>query len=150
MIALTAVVCAAVTWLILRFAYRSLPPLPWSGAPTLLIVALAEAYTGMLLRARILRRPGTKPVEAIAVARMAALAKASAYTAAVISGLAAGFAIQVLGSLEKAIPRHDAIVAIGTLGAAVALAAAALYLEYCCRVPRRPGEEEEPHRASLP
>jgi hypothetical protein len=32
----------------------------------------------------------------------------------------------------------------------VALAAAALYLEYCCRVPRRPDEDEKRHRASLP
>jgi Protein of unknown function (DUF3180) len=150
MIVLTALVCGAATWLVLRVAYRTLPPLPWSGAPTLLIVAVAEAYTGTLLRARILRRPGTKPVEALAVARMAALAKASAYTAAVIGGITAGFIIEVAGSLEKAIPRHDALVAIGTLGAAVALAATALYLEYCCRVPRRPGEDEERHRASLP
>jgi Protein of unknown function (DUF3180) len=149
-IALTAVACAAVSWLFVRLFYRSLPPLPWSGAPTLLVVAIAEAYCGMLLRARILQRPGTKPVEPIAVARMAALAKASAYTAAVIAGLAGGFALYVAGSLDKAIPRHDALSAMWTLGAAVVMAAAALYLEYCCRVPRRPGEDEEPRRASLP
>ncbi len=149
-IALTAALCAAASWLAVRLLYRTLPPLPWSGAPTLAVVAIAEAYSGMLVRARILRRPGTKPVEPIAVARMAALAKASAYTAGVIAGLAGGFALHVVGSLDKAIPRHDALSAIGTLGAAVALAAAALYLEYCCRVPRRPDEDEEPHRASLP
>jgi hypothetical protein len=150
MIVVTALVCGAATWLVLRVVYRTLPPLPWSGAPTLLVVAIAEAYSGRMLRARILQRPGTKPVEALAVARMAALAKASAYAAAVIGGLAAGFAVEVVGSLEKSIPRHDALVALGTLGAAVALAAAALYLEYCCRVPRRPDEDEKRHRASLP
>jgi Protein of unknown function (DUF3180) len=138
-----AALCAAVSWLILRLVYRALPPLPWSGVPTLVIVALAEAYSGMLLRGRIYQRPGTKPVEAIAVARMAALAKASVYTAAVIGGVAGGFSLYVAGSLDKAFPRHDAFAALATLGAAVVLAAAALYLEYCCRVPKQPDEEND-------
>ncbi len=138
-----AAACAAVSWLILGLVYRALPPLPWSGVPTLIIVALAEAYSGMLLRARIHQRPGTKPVEPIAVARTAALAKASAYTAAVIGGVAGGFSLYVAGSLDKSFPRHDALAAVGTFGAAALLAAAALYLEYCCRVPKQPDEEDD-------
>ncbi|HKB30390.1 MAG TPA: DUF3180 domain-containing protein, partial [Streptosporangiaceae bacterium] len=125
MIVFVAVVCAAVSWLVLRLVYRALPPLPWSGVPTLVIVAFAEAYSGMLLRARILQRPGTKPVEPIAVARMAALAKASSLAAALIGGLAAGFLIYVSGSLDKAVPRNDAFAAASTLAAAVLLAVAA-------------------------
>ena len=142
-IVLAAAACAAVSWLILGLVYRALPPLPWSGVPTLVIVALAEAYSGMLLRARILQRPGTKPVEPIAVARTAALAKASAYTAAVIGGVAGGFSLYVAGSLDKAFPRRDAFAAVGTFVAALVLAAAALYLEYCCRVPKLPAEEDD-------
>jgi uncharacterized protein DUF3180 len=142
-----AAACAGVCWLVLGLVYRSLPPLPWSGVPTLLIVGLAEAYSGMLLRARIHQRPGTKPVEAIAVARTAALAKASAYAAAVIGGVAGGFSLYVAGSLDKAFPRHDAFAAVATFVAAAFLAAAALYLEYCCRVPKQPDEEDEPHSA---
>lgn len=142
-----AAACAGVCWLVLGLAYRSLPPLAWSGVPTLLIVGLAEAYSGMLLRARIHQRPGTKPVEAIAVARTAALAKASAYAAAVIGGVAGGFSLYVAGSLDKVFPRHDAFAAVGTFVAAAFLAAAALYLEYCCRVPKQPDEEDEPHSA---
>ncbi len=139
---LVAAACAAVSWLVLGVVYRSLPPLPWSGVPTLLIAALAEAYSGMLLRARIHRRPGTKPVQAIAVARMAALAKASVYAAAVIGGVAGGFLLYVAGSLDKAFPRRDAFAAVGTFLAAAFLAAAALYLEFCCRVPKQPDEHE--------
>ncbi len=141
-IVIVAALCAAVSSLVLRLAYRALPPLPWSGVPTLIIVALAEAYTGRLLRARVHQQPGTKPVDALAVARTAALAKASAYTAAVIGGVAGGFSLYVAGSLNKTFPRHDAFAALGTFGAAVALAAAALYLQYCCRVPDHPGEED--------
>ena len=85
------------------------------------------------------RRPG-KPVEPIAVARMAALAKASSAAAAVFGGLAAGFRIYVAGPLGKGVPRADAYAAGGTVIAAAALTAAALYLERCCRAlgPRRP------------
>ncbi len=146
-IVLVAVACAAVSWLLLGLVYRSLPPLPWSGVPTLLIVGLAEAYSGTLLRARIHQRPGTKPVEPIAVARMAALAKASAYAAAVIGGVAGGFSLYVAGSIDKAFPRRDAFAAVATFVAAAFLAAAALYLEYCCRVPKQPDEEGETHSA---
>src|SRR5260370_21756868 len=109
MIVFVAVVCAAVSWLVLRLVYRALPTLPWSGVPTLVIVAFAEAYSGMLLRARILQRPGTKPVEPIAVARMAALAKASVYTAAVIGGAAGGLLPCGAGSLDKSSPPHHPV-----------------------------------------
>ncbi len=141
-LAVTATLLAAASWFVLRFVYRLLPPLPWNGVPTLVVVALVEAYTGMLIRARIRRRPGTKPIEALAVARIAVLAKASAYTAAVFGGIAAGFFIHVAGSLDKAIPRHDALASVATFSAAAVMAAGALYLEYCCRVPKHPGEED--------
>lgn len=55
-----AAVCALVSWLVLRLLYSALPPLPWTGVPALAIAAAAEAWTGHLLRARILGRPGTK------------------------------------------------------------------------------------------
>ncbi len=139
------VVCAAVTWLLLRLLYRTLPPLPWTGVPALVVPAVAEAWTGRGLRARILGRAGTRPVAPIAVARMVVLAKASAQTAAVIGGLAAGFAIYLAGSQSAAIPRSDTIVATATFAAAVVLAAAGLYLEYCCRIPKGPGSESGHH-----
>lgn len=138
----TAALCALGWLAVLTLLYRVLPPLPWSAVPTLLVVAVAEAYSGLLVRARIRRRPGTKPVEPISVARTAALAKASAYAAAVIAGVAAGFLLRVVGSLDKAILRHDALTAAVTFVAAVAMVAAALYLERCCRVPAPPGGED--------
>jgi hypothetical protein len=73
---------------------------------------------------------------------MAVLAKASSLAAALIAGLAAGFLIYVAGSLDKAAYRQDAYTAGGTLACALALAAAALYLEYGCRVP--PGDQRGP------
>lgn len=142
-------VCAAGSWLVLRVVYSDLPPLPWTGVPALLLLAIAEAWSGHNLRARIHVRRGSKPIMPIAVARMAALAKASSLAAALIGGLTAGFLIYVSGSLDKAAPRNDAFAAASTLAAAVLLAVAALYLERGCQVraddedsnglPRAPG-----------
>lgn len=135
---LTAAALAVACWLLLRFIYSSLPPLPWTMVPALAIAAGAEAWTGHGLRARILGRPGTKPVPPLQVARMVALAKASSLAAAVIGGVAAGFAVAAAGSLPASVPRHDVATAGTTFGAALILALAALYLEHCCRVPGDP------------
>jgi hypothetical protein len=135
---LIAVVVAAVSWLLLHAAYGSLPPLPWTMVPALIIAAGGEVITGRGLQARILRRPGAKPVPPLQAARMVALAKASSLAAAVIGGVAAGFAGAAAGSLPAPAARHDVYAASSTFVAAVVLAVAALYLERCCRVPADP------------
>jgi hypothetical protein len=134
-LAIVAVVCALATWLALRSVYEHLPPLPWTGVPALLVAAVAEAWTGRDLRARIAGKRGLKPAAPLFVSRMVALAKATSLVASAITGLAAGFVIYLSGSLNAAVPRQDALTAAVTLACAVLLACAALYLEYCCRVP---------------
>lgn len=130
---LTAGVCAVAMWLLLQQVYTSLPLLPWSGVPALALLAIAEAISGRSVRARL--RGRGRPIPPIAVARMAALAKATSLAAALIGGLAAGFLIYVSGSLDKSAYRSDALASAATLGAAALLVAGALYLEYGCRVP---------------
>jgi hypothetical protein len=137
-----AVVCAAAAWLTVRRTFATLPPLPWSAVPALLLLALGELIAGRNLTARISGRRTGKPLQPIAVARMAALAKASSLAAVVLGGLAAGFAIYVAGQLEKDTPRADAVPAVATVLSAAALLAAALYLERCCRPPRPPEDRE--------
>jgi hypothetical protein len=149
-LALAAVVCAALTWLVLRSVYQRLPPLPWTGVPALLIAAAAEAWTGRDLKARIAARRGSgqgdrrglRPVAPLFVSRMVALAKASSLAAAIIAGIAAGFDIYLAGSLSASVPREDALTAVITFASAVVLACAALYLEYSCRVPGDPDDDQ--------
>jgi hypothetical protein len=156
-----AVVCAAAGWVLLRAVYAKLPPLPWTGVPALLIAAVAEAWTGRDLRARIAGPPrrgsgqgarGTgqgardlKPPAPLFVSRMVALAKASAVAAAIIAGFAAGFDFYLAGSLSASVPREDALTAVITFVAAVLLGCAALYLENSCRVPEDPDAPEPGH-----
>ena len=145
-----AVICAAVSWLLLRSVYQHLPPLPWTGVPALLIAAVAEAWTGRDLRARIAARRGSgqgtrrglKPAPPLFVSRMVALAKASSLAAAIIAGVAAGFDIYLSGFLTASLPRQDAVTAAATFAAAVVLGAAALYLENSCRVPDAPDRDQ--------
>jgi Protein of unknown function (DUF3180) len=148
-LAWVAVICALVSWLLLRLVYVRLPPLPWTGIPALLVAAAAEAWTGRDLRARIAGRRGLKPAAPLFVSRMVALAKASSLAASAIAGLAAGFVIYLSGSLSATVPRQDALTAALTFGAAVLLACAALFLEYCCRVPNAPDRDENDEPAPL-
>jgi Protein of unknown function (DUF3180) len=163
-----AVVCAAAGWVLLRAVYAKLPPLPWTGVPALLIAAVAEAWTGRDLRARIAGpRHGSgqgargsgqgargsgqgagrdlKPPAPLFVSRMVALAKASAVAAAIIAGFAAGFDFYLAGSLNASVPREDALTAVITFVAAVLLGCAALYLENSCRVPEDPDAPAPDH-----
>jgi len=136
-----AAVCALAAWLIVRATFDSLPTLPWTAAPAMLLLAAAEAVSGRNLRARIRGRRDGKPLAPIAVVRMAALAKASSIGAAAFGGLAAGFFIYTLGLLSVTVPRNDAINAGTTVAAAGLLVAAALYLERSCRAPSRNGDD---------
>ncbi|HEX2824649.1 MAG TPA: DUF3180 domain-containing protein [Streptosporangiaceae bacterium] len=142
-----AVVFALVAWLLLHPVYQRLPPLPWTVVPALLLAAAVEAWTGRDLRARIAGRrggSGTKPADPLVVSRMVALAKASSLVAAAVAGTAAGFDIYLSGSLNATVPRQDAVTALVTLASAVVLACAALFLEYCCRVPDGgPGHDQD-------
>ncbi|MBV9093014.1 MAG: DUF3180 domain-containing protein [Streptosporangiaceae bacterium] len=145
-----AVFCALASWLLLRSLYQSLPPLPWTGVPALLVAAMVEAWVGRDIKARVSGRRGGKPTAPLFVSRMVALAKASSVAAAAIAGVAAGFDIYLSGSLGAAVPRQDAVTAAVTLAASVVLICAALYLEHCCRVPNAPDPDRTDERAPLP
>jgi hypothetical protein len=142
------VVIAVLTWLLLKAVYSSLPLLPWTGVPALLVVTVFEVGAGRDLRRRIARSSGAgggagggakgrplKPADPLVVSRMLVLARATALAAALVAGLMLGFIGYLSGMLSDSIPKHDTINAGVTLASALAMAGAALYLEFCCRVP---------------
>jgi hypothetical protein len=150
MLLLVAVAAAMVTWALLTAVYSKLPPLTWTGVPALLIAAGAEAWTGRDLRARIIGRLGAKPAPPLFVARMVALAKASSQAAALLGGVSAGFVIYLSGMLDAPTPRSDLITASIWFGSSLVLLAAALFLEYCCRVPKNPNQDRDDEPAPPP
>jgi hypothetical protein len=135
------VVVALLTWLIVKQLYAELPIVPWTAIPTVLLLAVAEGYSGYMTRARIARRPGTRPVEPLAVAKLAALGKASAYAGALFGGVFGGFALHTVGLLSRETPRGEFVVSVGSFVACVVLAGAALYLENSCRIPDEDAED---------
>jgi hypothetical protein len=140
---LIAVLTAAVSWALLTVVYAQLPPLSWTGVPALLIAAGAEAWTGRDLRNRIAGKPGAKPAPPLFVVRIIALAKATSLTATVIAGVCLGFIGYLSGNLNAATPRSDLVTASVTFAASLVLLAAALFLEYCCRVPKNPEADRD-------
>lgn len=140
---LVAVLAATVTWAVLTAAYSSLPPLTWTGVPALLIAAGAEAWAGRDLRARIQGKQGARPAPPLFVARIVALAKASSQTAALLAGICAGFMVYLSSMTSAPTPRGDLVDASLSFGACLVLLAAALFLEYCCRVPGDPDRDED-------
>jgi Protein of unknown function (DUF3180) len=143
------VIAAIVGWLATRATFANLPLLPITAVPALAALALAEAAVGRSVQNRLSgRRQGAKPVAPLAIARLVALAKASSTAAVVLGGLVAGYLIYVLHELDKSVPARDARVAGVTLAAALALLAAALYLERCCRAPKPPDDSDDDSQQS--
>jgi hypothetical protein len=140
---LTGAVAAAVTWAVLTAIYASLPPLTWTGVPALLIAAGAECWAAWDLRRRIQQKKGARPAPPLFVARIVALAKASSQTAALLAGICAGFMFYLSRMTNAPTPRADLVDASLSFGACLVLLAAALFLEYCCRIPRDPNRDDD-------
>ncbi|MEU4740321.1 DUF3180 domain-containing protein [Actinosynnema sp. NPDC023658] len=132
-------VAGLVAHLLIRLSYDTLPPLPTFAGFTLLVIAIVNARLAFSLRARILRKPGARPVEPLTAARAVAFAKASSLLGAIMLGAWAGALLYVLparGDFEAA--DHDVVSGIVGVVCAAALIAAALWLERCCRTPDDP------------
>jgi|HubBroStandDraft_6_1064221.scaffolds.fasta_scaffold811501_2 hypothetical protein len=140
---IVAAVGAVVAWLVVSSTFPTMAPLPWTAVPALGLLALGEFLLARNLGPRLHGRPGAKPIQPMAVPRVVALAKASSLAAALFAGGAIGVGIYTLASLGKPVPRHDALVALFTALAAIALAAAALYLERVCRAPEPPEDDDD-------
>jgi hypothetical protein len=131
-----ALVIAVLANLAVRLSYESLPGFPLLAGVTLGVLGVAELVGGNLLRARIRRKPGTRPVEPLVAARAVVLAKASSLGGAVVAGAWAGLLAYVLprASTVSAAASDTASGAVG-LVCALALVGGALWLEHCCRAP---------------
>ncbi|MGM1060943.1 DUF3180 domain-containing protein [Saccharothrix sp. Mg75] len=142
-LAVAALVAGLVVHLLVRLSYSTLPPLPTFAGFTLLVIAAVNGWLAFSLRARILRKPGARPVEPLTAARAVALAKASSLLGAIMLGAWAGLLVHVLPARDEfAAAEHDTV--SGTVGVVCSalLVGAALWLEHCCRTPTDPHRDE--------
>jgi hypothetical protein len=142
-----ALITAGLVWLVVAIAYGQLPQVPTYAPVSLVFLAVAEGVSAASIRARLAGRPGTRPIEPLAVARLAALAKASGLAGALMAGGYAGMLAYSLQHVERRVANHDAVASGFGVGAAALLLVSALLLERACRhhdVP--PGDDNRPPR----
>ncbi|QFZ16339.1 DUF3180 domain-containing protein [Saccharothrix syringae] len=138
-----ALVAGLLAHLLVRLSYDTLPPLPTFAGFTLLVIAAVNLWLAVSLRARILRKPGSRPVEPLTAARAVALAKASSLLGALMLGAWAGalaYVLPVRDEFEAA--GHDTVSAVVGVVCAAALIGAGLWLEHCCKTPHDPHRDE--------
>lgn len=143
------VIGAVLVNLLLQTSYGDLPLLPQPAGITLLAFAAVEAVLGTTLRARIQRKPGTRPVQALSAAKAVALAKASSLAGSITFGAWLGVLTYVL-PLRDQLQSAASDTVTASIGAvcAGALVAAALWLEHCCRNPDFPDGQQADDRHS--
>ncbi|MEU2041085.1 DUF3180 domain-containing protein [Nocardia niwae] len=138
-------IAAIVAWIATRMAYDSFPPISIFAGASLYPVAAIEAVLAFVIRARVNDHEigdGRHQLHPITAARAVALAKASAQVGSIAAGIWLGFLCWVFpqrGTLRAA--AADSPGAIVGMLAGVALVAAALWLEYCCRAPEDPTDD---------
>lgn len=144
-LALLAVLAAGATWILVRVFYGSMPPIPIYAGASLYPVAAIEAVLAFMIRIRVDDRQvgvGPRQLHPITAARAVALAKASAYVGAATAGVWIGFLLYLIpqrAELQAAV--SDSPGAWVGLLAAIALVAAALWLEHCCKTPKDTPDE---------
>jgi hypothetical protein len=134
-----AVLAGGVAYLMTRGYYADLESPPRYAPLWLLLLAIAEAYTALLTRARLAGRHATRPPNPLVVARLAVLAKASSPVGALATGAYTGFLIYVARE-NSSVARTDTRTAALGIGCSVALVLAALLLERVCRVKAPPDD----------
>lgn len=145
-LAAAGAVAGVVAFLGVRLVYASMPPLPRLAGLTLLVLGIVEAAFGTSLRSRIKRmaegRPDDRrPLHPLTAARAVALAKASSLLGAIMLGTWLGVLVYLLPRrAEISAAAADLPAAIIGAVCSVALIAAALWLEYCCRAPHDQGD----------
>lgn len=146
-LAAATAVAAVVGYVLVLALYRWFPPLTvWTGL-SLLAVAAAEAGWGRHVRTKIDAGEigiGTGRLDPLAVARSVMVAKASAWVGAVV----AGWWLAVLAYLlprrgELRVAAQDTRGAVVAALSALALVAAALWLQHCCTSPQEPPDDPD-------
>lgn len=149
---LAAVVIGAglLSYLLVLVIYRWFPPLTvWTGL-SLAAVAVAEAGWGFHVRAKIASGEigeGGGRLHPIAVARSVVIATASAWVGAVVLGWWLGVLVYLLPRRDTLrVAGEDSTGAVVAAVSALALIAAALWLQHCCKSPadRLEGADGEP------
>jgi hypothetical protein len=137
---LAVLLAGVIAYVVTRHSYADLPSPTLYSLLWVALVAIAELYIALGTRSRLAGRHGTRPINPLLVARIAALAKATSVVGALALGAYAGFFGWVIQVDSTTANRDTRTAGIG-MGLSVLLIAAASFLEHVCRVPHDPDDE---------
>ncbi len=115
---------------------------PWTAPMTFLLLGIALLLWTRSVRARLARKPGTRPLPPIVAARTAALAMAASRVGAFFFGWYLGVIVAFLHALDVPAVQVSALSSGGCVLGALLVAVAALWLERSCRLPDPPPDED--------
>ncbi|GAA1980953.1 DUF3180 domain-containing protein [Kitasatospora viridis] len=139
------VVATALSWAGAKLwnSLDTLPGTPTAAPVVLAVVAVILLAAAISLRSRLKavrdRAPGAKRVDPLLAARAVVLGQASALVSAVVSGIYAGFGIELLTLPDFDAHRGPAITAGFAVLAGAGVVAAALWLQHICKLPEDGG-----------
>jgi hypothetical protein len=131
-------VAAALVYVLLHSFYDDLPPLHYYTVVPIAALAIVELVLARRVRGAVTHDPDARPIAAIAIARMVALGRASALTAAAIAGALGALLLRVgpdAGTVRAA--ANDLRVGSVLLAGTVLLLVAGLLLEAAGIDPQR-------------
>jgi hypothetical protein len=126
----------------LRASGWTMPPVPWTAAVGLLLVACLVYSAALPVRRMLSGGVNARPVEPLRAARTAVLAKATAYAGAVVTGWYLAQVLLLVPDLEIDTRQAQAVRAGVTALAALAACVAGLLAERMCRLP--PEDPDKP------
>jgi hypothetical protein len=147
-LATAALLAVVISYLVTRHFYSDLPSPGVYSLAWLVVLTIAEVYVALVTRSRLAGRHGTRPINPLVAARIAALAKATSLVGALALGGYAGFFGWVIQLESTAATRDARTTGIG-VGLAMLLIAAAMFLEHVCRVPDNPDDDAPPDDPDL-
>jgi hypothetical protein len=142
-LATAALLAVVIGYVVTRQAYSDLPSPTVYSLLWIAVLTIAELYIALVTRSRLAGRHGTRPINPLIAARIAALAKATSVVGSLALGGYAGFFGWVI-QLESTAATRDARTAAIGVGLSALLIAAASFLEHVCRVPDDPDDELPP------
>jgi Protein of unknown function (DUF3180) len=145
LVATTATLLGVVLQRALRSNGWDMPPVPWTAAIGLLLVACLVYSAALPVRRMLRGGPTARPVHPLRAARAAVLGKATAYAGALVLGWYLAWVILLLPDLDVDARQAQAVRAAVTALAALAASVAGLLAERMCRVP-----PEGPDRTGAP
>lgn len=134
-------VAAILSWAGARLwnSIGTLPSVPLAAPVVLALIAVVLLATAISIRARLRaqreRRPGAKGVDPLMAARAVVFGQSSALVAALVAGMYGGTGVFLLEFLDVPARRDQAVHAGFSVLAAVAVIAAAVFLERVCKLP---------------